>query len=70
MSIVKIALEMCCSEKIHTLPFFVCSCVAANRRDDFQDLVDQSAPTASIQFRLACRGRDGVSRITVSLNDL
>ena len=25
MSIVKIALEMCCSEKIHTLPFSVCS---------------------------------------------
>ena len=27
-----------------------------------QDLVDQSAPTSSIQFRLACRGISGVSR--------
>ena len=27
-----------------------------------QDLVDQSAPTSSIQFRLACRGISGVSK--------
>ena len=38
-----------------------------------QDLVDQSAPTNSLQFRLACRGRDGETDylpVTVYITDV
>ena len=34
--------------------------VGISLQKSLQDLVDQSAPTASIQFRLACRGVSGV----------
>ena len=34
--------------------------VAIVLQRSLQELVDQSAPTNSLQFRLACRGQDGV----------
>ena len=35
--------------------------VGLTLQKSLQDLVDQSAPTSAIQFRLACRGISGVS---------
>ncbi len=36
----------------------------------YQDLVDRSAPTSAIRFRLACRGRDGVSGLQIRNGNL
>ena len=35
-----------------------------------QDLVDRSAPTSAIRFRLACRGRDGVRGLLIRNGNL
>ncbi len=47
--------------------------VALILHKSLQDLVDQSAPTNSLQFRMACRGREGETDylpVTVYITDV